>query len=121
MLQYESASCFVDSGCKYEGFYGSYLKIDGGAQNSGEKTQENNVKSCLPGLLPSVSFNDKGQHLSSPPPQRKQSAVIMYSYKRKSVDGNEKTEYCKYRDLLEYTYCFIFSYYRFYISALCLA
>ncbi|XP_062162025.1 uncharacterized protein LOC133869065 [Alnus glutinosa] len=100
LLQYESASCFVDSGCKYEGFYGSYLKIDGGAHNSGEKTQENNVKSCLPGLLPSVSFNDKSQPLSSPPSQRKQSAVIMYSYKRKSVDGNEKTEYCASEKLL---------------------
>uniref|UniRef100_A0A2N9J5I1 Protein ENHANCED DISEASE RESISTANCE 2 C-terminal domain-containing protein n=1 Tax=Fagus sylvatica TaxID=28930 RepID=A0A2N9J5I1_FAGSY len=41
LLQYESASCFVDSGRKYEGFYGSYLKIDGGAHNTGEKTLEN--------------------------------------------------------------------------------
>lgn len=73
LLQYESASCFVDSGRKYEGFYGSYLKIDGGAHNTGEKTLEN-------------------QPLS--PAQRKQSAVILYSYKRKSIDRIEKTEYC---------------------------
>ncbi|KAG6712953.1 hypothetical protein I3843_05G118800 [Carya illinoinensis] len=94
LLQYESASCFVDTGCKYEEFYGSYLKIDGGIHNPLEKTQENNLKSCLPGLLPPVIVNDKSQPMSSsPPPQRKQAAVIMYSYKRKSVDGNEKTEY----------------------------
>jgi hypothetical protein len=82
LLQYESASCFVDSGRKYEGFYGSYLKIDGGAHNTGEKTLEN-------------------QPLS--PAQRKQSAVILYSYKRKSIDRIEKTEYCKYSELLELT------------------
>lgn len=38
VLQYESSSCFVDSGCKYEEFYESYLKID----NNGEKTQDSN-------------------------------------------------------------------------------
>ncbi|CAI8587989.1 unnamed protein product [Vicia faba] len=38
VLQYESSSCFLDSGCKYEEFYESYLKID----NNGEKTQESN-------------------------------------------------------------------------------
>ncbi|KAA8532934.1 hypothetical protein F0562_032949 [Nyssa sinensis] len=29
MMQYESASCFVDNGSKYDGVYGSFLKIDG--------------------------------------------------------------------------------------------
>ena len=38
VLQYESSSCYVDSGCKYEEFYESYLKID----NNGEKTQDSN-------------------------------------------------------------------------------
>ncbi|KAL2349203.1 hypothetical protein Fmac_003203 [Flemingia macrophylla] len=66
VLQYESAS-FVDSGCKYEGFYESYLKIDGGNCKSGEKTQENNSK---------------------------QSTVIMLSVKRTSIDGYDKTEKC---------------------------
>ncbi|KAF7809078.1 DUF1336 family protein [Senna tora] len=28
LLQYETSSCFVDSGCKYEEYYESYLKID---------------------------------------------------------------------------------------------
>lgn len=84
LLQYETASCFVDSECRYEEYYGSYLKLDGGAHNPGEKTQENNLKSC--------------QTLSSSPAlQRKQSAVIMYSFKAKSLDRIEKTEYCKYR------------------------
>lgn len=67
VLQYESAS-FVDSGCKYEGFYESYLKIDGGNCKNGEKTQENNSK---------------------------QSTVIMLSVKRTSIDGyDNKTDSC---------------------------
>lgn len=68
LVQYESASCIVDNGCKYEGFYESYLKIDGNARHSVEKTQ--------------VSFNEKNP---------KQPAVIMLSYKRKSIDESEKT------------------------------
>ncbi|KAL5553709.1 hypothetical protein UlMin_041110 [Ulmus minor] len=95
LLQYEqSASCYVETGCKYEEFYESYLKIDGAAQ-------ENNLKSCLPCLLPSVSFNDKNLQPSSSPqhPQRK-STLIMLSYKRKSLDGNEKTEFCASEKLL---------------------
>lgn len=97
LLHYESASCFVDSGSKYEEFYESYLKIDGATAFSSEKTQENNLKSCIPRLLPSVSFNDKNQSVSSP---RKQSTLIMLSYKRKSIDGNEKTEFCAAEKLL---------------------
>ncbi|EXC20043.1 hypothetical protein L484_015721 [Morus notabilis] len=97
LLHYESASCFVDSGSKYEEFCESYLKIDGATAFSSEKTQENNLKSCMPRLLPSVSFNDKNQSVSSP---RKQSTLIMLSYKRKSIDGNEKTEFCAAEKLL---------------------
>ncbi|KAK7307082.1 hypothetical protein VNO77_39828 [Canavalia gladiata] len=67
LLQYETASCFVDSGGKYEGFYESYLKIDGSNCKNGEKTQENNSK---------------------------QSTVIMLSVKRTSIDANDKTESC---------------------------
>ncbi|TKY69631.1 hypothetical protein E2542_SST05909 [Spatholobus suberectus] len=65
VVQYESASCFVDSGCTYEGFYESYLKIDGGNCKSGEKTQETNSK---------------------------QSTVIMLSVKRTSIDGYDMNE-----------------------------
>ncbi|KHN37440.1 hypothetical protein glysoja_042300 [Glycine soja] len=65
LLQYESASCILDSGRKYEEFYESYLKVDGGNYKSGEKTQENSTK---------------------------QSTVIMLSVKRTSIDGHDKTE-----------------------------
>ncbi|KAK7407400.1 hypothetical protein VNO78_09288 [Psophocarpus tetragonolobus] len=70
LVQYESASCYVDSGRKYEEFYESYLKIDGSNCKSGEKTQENSSK---------------------------QSTVIMLSVKRTSIDGydkSNKTESC---------------------------
>lgn len=83
VVQYESTSRYVDTGCKYEEFYESYLKIDG---HSGDKAQEKNLKSCF-------SFNDKSLQASSSP-QRKQSTVIMLSYKRKSIDGNEKSDFC---------------------------
>ncbi|XP_010258683.1 PREDICTED: uncharacterized protein LOC104598353 [Nelumbo nucifera] len=130
LLQYEAASCYVDNRCKYEEFYESYLKIDGGkaekflskeeckdtkgfsllsAQGYGsfnglkynrhdseEKTQESTFKSRLPRLHPSVSFNDKNQPPSSPSAQSqwKKSAVIRLSFKRKSYDGEEKSESC---------------------------
>ncbi|KAL6192811.1 hypothetical protein ACLB2K_033897 [Fragaria x ananassa] len=70
LVQYESAACIVDNGGKYEGFYESYLKIDGpGARHSSEKTQ--------------VSYNDNYQPTHS--------AVIMLSYKRKSIDNPDRT------------------------------
>lgn len=94
VVQYESASCYVDTGCKYEEFYESYLKIDG--HHPADKAQENNLKSCF-------SFNDKNQTSASP--QKKQSTVIMLSYKRKSIDGNEKTDFCKG---MQFSFCFAF-------------
>ncbi|XP_054825324.1 uncharacterized protein LOC129322893 [Prosopis cineraria] len=95
LLQYESASCFGNSGCNtYEGFYESYLKIDGGNYKNGEKIQEKNSKACLPVLIPSVNFNDINHSPAAASPQTSQitqSTVIMVSVTRKSVDGNEKT------------------------------
>ncbi|KAK4263521.1 hypothetical protein QN277_028917 [Acacia crassicarpa] len=93
LLQYESASCFGNSGGDtYEGFYESYLKIDGGNYKNGEKFQEKNSKSCLPLLIPSVNLNDMNRSPASPQTsQITQSTVIMVSVTRKSVDGNEKT------------------------------
>ncbi|KAJ4973504.1 hypothetical protein NE237_006678 [Protea cynaroides] len=149
VLQYEAASCYVDTGCKYEGFYESYLKIDGGKTvnkedyneadgfavastqgyelsylgkangvytkrkklldgpygslacleedklDSEEKTQESTLKSCLPRLAHTVSFNDKNQPPSSPGPQsqRKKSTVVRLSFKKKAYAGDEMTEF----------------------------
>jgi hypothetical protein len=61
LLQYESSSCIVDSGCKYEEFYESYLKID----KNGEKTQENNSKQSTVIMLSvtrqSTDLNEKSE------------------------------------------------------------
>ncbi|KAF7828013.1 DUF1336 family protein [Senna tora] len=102
LVQYESASCFGNSGCNtYEGFYESYLKIDGGNYKNGEKLQENNSKSCLPLLLPPVNFNDMNHAPSNgQPSQITQSTVIMVSVKRTSVDGNDKAGLCASERLL---------------------
>lgn len=66
-------------------------------RNSDEKAQEITMKSCLPRLVPNVSFNDKLLP-SSPvaPSQRRKSAVYRVSFKRKSYDGEEATEICEY-------------------------
>lgn len=52
----------------------------------------------LPLLVPSVSFNDKifNQPCVSPQSQLRTSTVIRFSFKRRSCDGEERTEYCKY-------------------------
>lgn len=62
------------------------------------KAPEKLLKSILPRLVPSVSFNDKitsalGAGTQS---QRKKSTVIRLSFKRKSVDGEETNEICEY-------------------------
>ncbi|XP_022156299.1 uncharacterized protein LOC111023224 [Momordica charantia] len=99
LLQYESKSCFIDNGCLYEGFYESYLKIDGGAQNFGFTSQEFNMNSCLPCLTPPVNCNEM-DHSSSPAAAHRKAAVIMLSVKRKSVDGFERTEFCTAEKIL---------------------
>lgn len=65
LLQYESSSCYVDSGCKYEEFYESYLKID----KNGEKIQENNSKQSTVIMLSvtrkSIDANEKNDLCAS--------------------------------------------------------
>lgn len=75
LLQYETASCFVDTGSTYEGFYETYVKIDGGKTDK-VSTKDDSVEK---------SFEN-----------RKKAAVIRLSVTRKSIDGGQTTEVCKY-------------------------
>lgn len=88
---------------------GSHLSFRGLKPESNapeEKANDNNMKqvasSCLPRLVGAVSFNDRVQPLPcvSPVSQRKKSAVLRLSFKRKSVDGDETTEFCASKHFL---------------------
>ncbi|KAL3526552.1 hypothetical protein ACH5RR_011208 [Cinchona calisaya] len=75
--------------------YGSFSGLKEDKYDTEEKTQENMLKSVLPRLVPSVSFNDKiitglSTNLQS---QRKKSAVIRLSVTRTSVDREEMNEF----------------------------
>lgn len=154
VLQYETSSCIVDNGGKYEEYHERILKADGGIsekflskdeykeasgfsvisaqgyelsclgktdevstkkkkmldhsyesfnsslkearRDSVDRTLDNTLMPGLPLLVPNVSFNDKifNQPCVSPQSQRRTSTVIRFSFKRKSCDGEEKTEYC---------------------------
>ncbi|XP_019195448.1 PREDICTED: uncharacterized protein LOC109189146 [Ipomoea nil] len=61
-----------------------------------EKTQGNVLKSVLPKLVNSLSFNDKIISVSSPGlhSQRRQSTIIRLSVTRTSIDEVETDEYC---------------------------
>ncbi|KAL2523070.1 hypothetical protein Fot_27070 [Forsythia ovata] len=75
--------------------YGSFSGLKEDRHDLEGKNPENLLKSVLPRLVPSVSFNDKIINASSSGPvaQRKKSTVIRLSMKRKSVDGDEN-EFC---------------------------
>lgn len=64
-----------------------------------DKSHVNKASSHICKLVPSVCFNNKIQQtpIGSPPSQNKRSSVIKLSYKRKSHDGEDITEYCKQR------------------------
>lgn len=74
--------------------YGSFKGIKENRLDSEAGT----FRSGLSRLVPSISFNDK--ILSSgnlgPQSQRKKSAIFRLSFKRRSCDGEETTEQCKY-------------------------
>lgn len=80
--------------------YGSFngLKEDG--HDTEVKVHDNSLKhmtaSC-PRLVPTVSFNDKSLP-STPGPlsQRRKSTVFRMSFKRRSYERDEATEFCKY-------------------------
>ena len=61
-----------------------------------ESALEHMTASILPRLVPPVGFSDKVQSLGvSPSPMGKKSAVIRFSFKRKSCEG-EETTFCEY-------------------------
>ncbi|XP_074560927.1 uncharacterized protein LOC141817157, partial [Curcuma longa] len=91
-----------------EDIYGSFKDITENRQNTVEKNCESMLKqltsSCPHHLVPSISFNDKGQQFSSASPQcqKRRSAVIRLSFKRTSKDGEENSEFCSSK---KYLYC----------------
>lgn len=80
--------------------YGSLNIIKEDRIDAEEKNPEKNMlKSVLPKLTPSVSFNDKfisGSNANGSS-LRKKSSVFRLSVKRTSIDGEEINEFCKCR------------------------
>ncbi|OAY59423.1 uncharacterized protein LOC110623232 isoform X2 [Manihot esculenta] len=92
-IAYGTASRFLDTGSKYEGFYESYLKIDGGVPKDYDiatKTKKvvDDPYGSFQGLKELTC--DSGEKVQD---IRRKSTVIMVSLKRKSCDGQEKTQF----------------------------
>lgn len=64
-----------------------------GLKEDRHDSQENTLKSGLSRLVPTISFNEKVLNTSA---QQKTLAVFRLSFKRKSCDGGENSEHCKY-------------------------
>ncbi|KAM1009688.1 hypothetical protein FF1_045096 [Malus domestica] len=82
--------------------YGSFKGLREDRRDSNEKIQGNMLKSALPRMIPSISFNDKilsAQSLA-PQAQRKPSAVFRLSFKRRSCDADETIEQCQSKRFL---------------------
>ncbi|CAL9194267.1 unnamed protein product [Musa hybrid cultivar] len=83
-----------------EDICGSFKGLKEIRHDTGENFRDSALKqlssSCAPHLVPSISFNDKIQQFptTSPQCQKRRSAVIRVSVKRKSKDGDETTEFC---------------------------
>ncbi|KAL3525901.1 hypothetical protein ACH5RR_014273 [Cinchona calisaya] len=76
--------------------YESFRGVKEDKYDAEEKTQENMLKSVLPRLVASISFNDKiiNRLNANSHSQVKKSAVVRLSVKRTSVDGEETDEFC---------------------------
>ncbi|CAN6574735.1 unnamed protein product [Malus baccata var. baccata] len=82
--------------------YGSFKGLREDRRDSNERIQGNMLKSALPRMIPSISFNDKilsAQSLA-PQAQRKPSAVFRLSFKRRSCDADETIEQCQSKRFL---------------------
>lgn len=88
--------------------YGSFNSVKLGKLDMLGKTQENMLKTVLPKLVTSLSFNEQiiSASKSGQVSQVKQSTIRL-SLKRTSVDCKEEDKYCKY--LNTYSFNNIFS------------
>ncbi|XP_065860510.1 uncharacterized protein [Euphorbia lathyris] len=90
MLQFGSAR-FLD-GSKYEGFYESYLKLDGGVPK-GDEVSCMTAKKVVDDPYGSCKALKEFTHDSGEKENRRKSTVIMVSLTRKSCDGEETARF----------------------------
>ena len=79
--------------------YGSLTGLKDDWHCSVEKNQETIIKSAFPHMIPSISFNEKILNPQASQGHKKQSAVFRLSFKRRSCDGEETIERCKFKKL----------------------
>ncbi|KAK4776215.1 hypothetical protein SAY87_024176 [Trapa incisa] len=84
----------LSKGRKGSEIYGNMKSLKEDKWDSDEKTQQSFLKSGLSHLVPSASFNEKmlnQQNIQLG--QRKKTAVVKLSFKRRSFDGDDTTEH----------------------------